>query len=255
MDFATVARAVTLHYEFQLGTYFDSTHHLPDAIVAVGAVPGCIWNHAAVLPGGEAPDRVWVERVRAWLERLGRPLAVYVELHMADTAERLLTEFSLQHVDTEAWMFYRGAAQDWPLSYPYTLRKVAAGSQAASVDTLIAACFNEDHGNAVRNEQRPDGLRRSGFRLILTDADQAVGAATVFYADGWAVIHDVCIDPSLRGRGLGVEMMSAVVQSVQPLSPSGLFLQCECGPLEDFYRRCGFETRYTRLGYATEKPA
>lgn len=245
-----VAQAVALHYELQLGTYFESVVHLPDAVVAVGAAPGCIWNHAAVLPGAEVPNEDWVRRNLRWLERLSRPPAVYVELEMSDSAHDVLAAQCLEHVDTEAWMFYVGGEHCSPSKGRYPLQVVATPDEEAGLLRLIAECFDEAHTAAIRSEQRSDRSRRTGLRFVLGETHQPVAAATVFFASGWTVVYDVCVDPLRRGQGIGLELMARVVDATKAHAGSGMFLQCDHGPLEDFYRRCGFQTQYTRLGFA-----
>ncbi len=255
MPSAHVARAVGLHYQLQLGTYYDSVHHVPDAIIAVGGVPGCIWNHVAVLPGADPPTGEWIDRGVGWLRELSRPPAVYVEREMASSVGRLLEERSLSHVDTEAWMFHAGdGVRTNTSSTKYSLHAVDSPERTASLHRLISECFDKEHSEAMRRESTPVGGRRTGQHFVFEEGSVAVGAASMFYADGWAELHDICIAPSMRGRDLGIHLVARLVDVATRVAGAELFLQCDGGPLEAFYRRSGFETRYVRLGYATEKP-
>lgn len=93
----------------------------------------------------------------------------------------------------------------------------------------------------------PDDVRRSiegsdavaGLRTA--DDDRLVASARVITDHvHTAKVLDVVVDEPLRGRGLGTELMAAVVDHPELRGVDELTLNCRAG-VAPFYEACGFE--------------
>ena len=104
----------------------------------------------------------------------------------------------------------------------------------------LSPLLAQSHWAADRgHEQLVEMLEATPIKLGVWQSDRLVGFARVL-TDGLyrALIDDVIIDESLRGRGLGGRMMTALAGRLSHVEE--VFLRCE-KELVGYYERCGYQ--------------
>ena len=88
-----------------------------------------------------------------------------------------------------------------------------------------------------------DALARSWYSVAAYDAGRLVGFGRVV-SDGvlYAMIYDMVVRPSHKGRGIGTEILRRLVARCNEAGIREVQLFCAKGKL-DFYRRRGFKER------------
>ncbi|MGH9221542.1 MAG: ribosomal protein S18-alanine N-acetyltransferase [Vicinamibacterales bacterium] len=115
------------------------------------------------------------------------------------------------------------------------------------------ASFN----NPTTREWYERELARPGvcFLYVLRTPEALVAAFCAFwYVADQAHINNLAVRPELRGRGLGSQMLEAVMVEVQRLGASSLALEVRRSNVaaQRLYLRAGFRQEGTRQSYYTQ---
>jgi ribosomal-protein-alanine N-acetyltransferase len=134
-------------------------------------------------------------------------------------------------------------------------RRVERVTTAADLDAVLAieeASFNNPTTREwyERELQRPDVC----FIYVLRTADSPTAAFCAFWrvADQ-AHINNLAVRPELRRRGLGSELLTAVIAEAQKLGAEFLTLEVRRSNIaaQRLYTRAGFEEETVRKSYYT----
>lgn len=87
--------------------------------------------------------------------------------------------------------------------------------------------------------------------VVARRAGRVVGMAIGLVAAGEAHLLDVAVDPSLRGRGIGGQLVAALRARLQDLGATAMTLEVRASNVaaRALYRRLGFEEAGERPGY------
>jgi len=93
---------------------------------------------------------------------------------------------------------------------------------------------------SMRNAERDAVILRNSTYVVARENGRVVGCGR-FFTDGAyaAVIYDVMVRPSYRGRGIGSQIVGRLVEEAEELHPIKVFLLAEPGK-EGFYQSLGF---------------
>lgn len=97
-----------------------------------------------------------------------------------------------------------------------------------------------------------DGLERGHDCLVLTDThDQPVAFSVVQYILDEAHLLNIAVDPTQQGRGLGRQLLQALLEKAAARSCSTVFLEVRAGNRRaiDLYNRAGFNEIGLRKNY------
>jgi ribosomal protein S18 acetylase RimI-like enzyme len=131
-----------------------------------------------------------------------------------------------------------------------------AADQAAIVAMLDMYCRDEfGDGQPLSGEARerliPGLKRHGGARVFLAyEAERPVGVAicllgfSTFRGLPVLNIHDIAVDPALRGRGIGRELLAAVEAHARELGCGKVTLEVRSDNVRGMaaYRRAGFQS-------------
>lgn len=96
-------------------------------------------------------------------------------------------------------------------------------------------------------EQAQAGLKGSTFIVVACDEELAVGTARVLYDGGdAALIKDVIVAPDYQRQGIGLEMMTRIMNFLREQLKPNWGMQIDLTSTkgkEPFYRKFGFELR------------
>ena len=83
--------------------------------------------------------------------------------------------------------------------------------------------------------------------IILCHDGQTAAVASLGVADGYCLLHNVVVSPSLRGKGLGQKLCEAAIAKAKEIGASHIYLQVmQNNPIAlNLYKKLGFEKLYT----------
>lgn len=231
----TAQSLIADHYAVQRACYFTAVEEMEDAIVAASIhTDDFIWNHAYFR---DTPSTERLEQGAQWLGEFNRDLTVYLDASRAAMAGGSL---GMRPIDHETWMLRSTADASSDHVHLMDAPDLAVFAQ------LVGAMFRPDYANALIVSTH-HAVR--GRHLILFVNGDAIGTASLYWrSNAFAAIHDVGILPAWRGRGLGQNLVHAVVQKASESGVAACYLQCEA-KAERFYYKLGFRCVHRRVGF------
>jgi ribosomal-protein-alanine N-acetyltransferase len=133
------------------------------------------------------------------------------------------------------------------------IERLTRPEQLEGVLEIERASFN----NPTTREWYERELARPGvcFLYVLRTPEAPVAAFCAFwYVADQAHINNLAVRPELRGRGLGIQMLEAVLVEVQRLGAGSLALEVRRSnvPAQRLYLRAGFRQEGIRQSYYTQ---
>ena len=133
------------------------------------------------------------------------------------------------------------------------IERLTRPEQLEGVLEIERASFN----NPTTREWYERELARPGvcFLYVLRTPEASVAAFCAFwYVADQAHINNLAVRPELRGRGLGSQMLEAVVVEVQRLGAGSLALEVRRSNIaaQRLYLRAGFRQEGVRQSYYTQ---
>jgi GNAT superfamily N-acetyltransferase len=143
--------------------------------------------------------------------------------------------------------------------------RVAGGHD--HVEVGVAGAQPEEFGAGVARRTDDADLERPWFgtTLVLAEGDHLLGYAVVTL--GWslesggldALLDEVYLDPSRRGRGIGSALIEQAVEQARELGARRIYLEVEAanGPARRLYERLGWQPEDSQmlLRWLTQPPA
>ncbi len=133
------------------------------------------------------------------------------------------------------------------------MREVAAaGARLADVDTAPddawAALFLGEGFDPVDGAHRVRALSRAAGSLYASVREdrRTVAAGAMAFGHGWASVHGMRTEASLRGRGLAGRVLAGLAEAALARGFERVFLQVDAHnpAAHALYRRAGFSTRW-----------
>jgi [ribosomal protein S18]-alanine N-acetyltransferase len=133
------------------------------------------------------------------------------------------------------------------------IERLTRPEQLEGVLEIERASFN----NPTTREWYERELARPGvcFLYVLRTPEAPVAAFCAFwYVADQAHINNLAVRPELRGRGLGIQMLEAVLAEVQRLGAGSLALEVRRSNVaaQRLYLRAGFRQEGIRQSYYTQ---
>jgi hypothetical protein len=252
----TIDAVEGMHYHLQLGGYFTSTFSTDSFGFAYSdVVNDFIWNHAWLRSVNAKQVEELIKVVISFYNSRKRRPCVYVPVgakvpHLLATLNR----HGFKNVDKEAWMFYSGRYRNNKLDRSdLKIVRVTNERTLRHFIKVLRECFPRDYGNAVRREFQQFQIHKTVLHLIAFSQGKAVGIGSLYTSDRYSVIHNMGTVTSRRNQGIADAVLHNLVLEFQKTRGSLLYLQSLGeGPVEDFYAKRGFETRWRRSGYLLE---
>lgn len=250
------------YQKLQEGIMFDKLIDLGFASISYGAVDkDPFWNNALV-------NSLLVEeqllKIEKTLHRFERNPTVYFENRpdLGALVELLKVHFYVKGWE-DSYMFYSG--EDIDTNRFNTVKKVESGEQLKVFLKIFDACYQKD------DPQNPYGQlgdylkvtesvwhkhhqsNRLEYFLVYKD-DQPVAASTLTNLEGLGYISNVGSLREVRGQGFGrLATMYCVLVSKNNGNNQHFLITEEGHFPNEFYKRIGFKTKFTALGYSRKK--
>ncbi len=225
------------------------------------ADPSPFWNYALTDTSLNEKEVALIEEK---LASLNRKSMIYFESRQElDPLKDVLLSKGYRFHNQDSWMFYKGDKQ---LDAPAFSSVKRVGNEH-DLDLWIKTI---DQCYVLNDPQNPYGklglyldLARKAwlannsegkFEYYLAyKGDVPVAVATLTFKDGLGYISNVGSLQSVRGEGYGKLITMYCVYRAQQMDCKEIFLGTEEGTYpNEFYKRLGFKTRFTAMGYVKE---
>lgn len=252
------AAAKQMHYRLQLGCYFTVIYTTNRARFAYcDLVNDFVWNHACFVSTSADKCEAFIDDVVEFYTSRDRLPCVYISpwTH-PPTLVPALEARSFRCLDKEAWMFFNG---DLPLRNSREDLEITAVNGTDHLERFVAiltACFPKDYGQAVRREFNQTQVHKKVKHLLATERGQVCGIGSLYWDQGYAVIHNVATLPHCRKQGVATTIVGQLLALTKKEGIETTYLQCVGeGDTEQFYAQLGFQTGLRRLGYVLGSPS
>ncbi len=93
-----------------------------------------------------------------------------------------------------------------------------------------------------QNDRRCSNVNPSNTFVARNQARAVIGAATVSEPQpSWVKIEVICVDPALHGRGIGSQLLGAVVDEMRRQGKRAVVVDLPQENRQSFYSQFGFE--------------
>jgi GNAT superfamily N-acetyltransferase len=232
VNFRRTSELLDSHYRIHLGCYFNSIAIEGKAILAKSTIAGGIWNHRWI----RSNDGVDLEDAFAHTEFAH----VYVELETSPDDSRY------EIFDREAWMLLDSAR--------HNRRGTLVGIEILEAQSLhefeilfelVRGSFTPSHAGAIASSRLLESMVLRRYYLLKI-GNEAVGAFSIHHLGKWSAVHDICVRPDQRGRGIGTSLLKAVESRIPENRIA--YLACEDNNLVRFYANEGWKVIHKRIG-------
>jgi len=124
---------------------------------------------------------------------------------------------------------------------------VRAARSDAEVDAALELrerVFVGEQGVSVEADR--DGLDPDALHVVAVEGERVVGTCRMLFADGVARLGRMAVEPELRGRGTGAELLDAAERLALARGAHTVRLHAQTGALS-LYERAGYEPRGERF--------
>jgi len=124
---------------------------------------------------------------------------------------------------------------------------VRAARSDAEVDAALELrerVFVGEQGVSVEADR--DGLDPQALHVVAVEDERVVGTCRLLFADGVARLGRMAVEPELRGRGTGAELLDAAERLALARGAHTVRLHAQTGALS-LYERAGYEPRGERF--------
>lgn len=249
------------YQQLQYKIMFDEISVLEGAVLGISHLDqAAFWNFALACRNISAEELREIERK---MESVGRKPVVYVENSRAfsETA-KLLKSRQYQKIYEDSWMFW--GDHDISSGRFFQVKKIGNPDELAVYLKTFDSCFrNDDPQNpygelgdylkvAEKSWHEHHGTNRLEY-FVAYKNDKPVAVATLTNFDGLGYISNVGSLKEVRGEGFGKLATLYCVAASKNRGNSLHFLATEENTYpNEFYKRIGFETRFSAIAYIKE---
>jgi ribosomal protein S18 acetylase RimI-like enzyme len=156
-----------------------------------------------------------------------------------DRPEHLAELLSRAGFRSSYQMIQMGREPDEPAEQIGDLEEATSPESRLLVTRFMSAIFFNRQPRKIRDEIAETTARAQGLRLFSTCQRGNLSAAFMLgESPGMMGLYNLCVIPSLQGKGLGAKMVEALL-SYSASQQTAVTLQCESG-LVPFYEKFGF---------------
>ncbi len=219
------------------------------------------FNHAQVngkLTQGE------LRLIEKTLKKLDRKSAVYFEnRNDLDTLATFLANNGYKKTWEDSWMFHPGEGID--RSQFDKVKKVENKDSLEEFLKTLDACYQKndpqnpygelgDYLEVARDAWNKFGKFGKIEYFIVYDGDKPVAVSTLTNFAGIGYVSNVGSLKKVRGKGFGkIVSLYCVIKSIENGNVEHALATEEGQYPNEFYKRIGFKTRFTALGYVKKK--
>lgn len=124
------------------------------------------------------------------------------------------------------------------------VRAARSEAEVGAALELRERVFVGEQGVSVAADR--DGLDADALHVVALDGERVVGTCRMLFANGVARLGRMAVEPGLRGRGAGAELLAAAERLALARGAHTVRLHAQTGALS-LYERAGYEPRGERF--------
>ncbi|HYE29982.1 MAG TPA: amino acid adenylation domain-containing protein [Methylomirabilota bacterium] len=246
---------VRAHYQMQHGLFVSEVRARDGLISAYSRMaPGPMWNHIAWVEPSENALSELEQEARQFNEHDRRPTIYLVQEEQGKVAEALAAR-GFEPFDREAWMVWEPSASRARTAPELRVVEARTETEVSDFVSVFYHAFRiTEPGYALALQRSGPGNDREIRHFVAYAGTEPVCGGTLIQTGSLACLYNVGTVPTARGRGYAAQVMDALIDAASHAGAATIFLQVEQkSGAEALYRRLGFKTAFTRIGYQLKK--